>query len=152
MPKFHLIKSGVVENTVLWDATPPGGAYPGFTVIDGSTGGPGWTWNGTTLSPPASPVLPVPAEISRLQLASGLYELGAITATEAEDMAAGPGIPAAIAAIIASLPIEQQVPTRIRFKGMTRAERTNPLVAAVAVVFGKTSAEMDDLWRGWSTL
>lgn len=67
MPKYHLIKSGVVENTVEWAAEPPDETYPGYTVIEATTGGPGWAWNGTTLSPPAAPPLPVPQEVTNAQ-------------------------------------------------------------------------------------
>jgi hypothetical protein len=67
MPKYHLIKSGVVENTVEWAAEPPAETYPGYTVIEATTGGPGWSWNGSTLSPPAAPAMPVPREITNAQ-------------------------------------------------------------------------------------
>lgn len=152
MPKYHLIKSGVVENTVVWDVTPPGDAYPGFTVIEANSGGPGWTWNGTTLSPPAAPPVPVPAQITRLQLILGLTMAGLIPAAEGEAAAAGTAIPALIAGVFNTLPPDQAIGARIRWNAMTVCERANPLVAAVAAASGKTSAEMDAYFIAWSAL
>lgn len=152
MVRYHLVKSGVVENTVVWDAAPPPNAYPGFTVIDGAIGGPGWTWDGTTLSSPIV-VTPAPATITRLQLVLGLAASGLITEAEADAMAEGSGVPAAISAAIQALPSAQRLEARIRFKAMTEVERVNPLIDAIGfVAAGKSPAEMDDYFRTWSQL
>jgi hypothetical protein len=152
MPKFHLIKSGVVENTVLWDAMPPPGTYPGYSVIESTAGGPGWIWNGQDLASPPMPTLPVPAQITRLQLLLGLTAAGLITAAEGEDAAAGTQIPGLITAVFNTMPTDQAVAARIRWNAMTVCERSSPLVAAVAAASGKTPREMDDLFRTWSLL
>jgi hypothetical protein len=151
MPRYHLIKSGVVENTVEWAAVPPADAYPGYTVVEASTGGPGWTWDGTTLSSPPRNI-PVPAQISRLQLILGLTMAGLIPAAEGEAAAAGTAIPALITMVFNTLPPDQAIGARIRWNAMTVCERANPLVAAVATASGKTSAEMDQYFRDWSAL
>ena len=154
MPKHHLIKSGVVENTVVWDSVPPGDAYPGFTVINATSGGPGWIWNGTTLSPPPVQAVPVPPEISKLQFALGMYAAGKITGAEAADMAAGPGIPAAVDAAISALPLEQQLPARIRVMGMTKVERASPLLAILMAQATPaiSDAEMDAYFIAWNQI
>lgn len=152
MPKFHLIKSGLVENTVVWDAMPPPGTYPDYTVIESTVGGPGWIWNGQNLASPPTPPLPVPAQITRLQLLLGLTRAGLITSAEGEDAAAGIRIPSLIVSVFNALPSDQAVAARIRWNAMTVCERANPLVAAVAAASGKTSQEMDDLFRSWSLL
>ena len=96
---------------------------------------------------------PISEEISKLQLSLGLFAAGLITQEESEEMAAGPGIPTNIETAINTLPVEQRAEARIRFKGMTRAERSNPLINAVGwIAANKTPTDMDAYWRNWSKL
>lgn len=50
MSKTHIIENGVVVNTILATVTDAQAAYPQAVCIDGSSGGIGWLWDGTTLS------------------------------------------------------------------------------------------------------
>lgn len=68
----HIIKNGVVVNTILATVAEAQTAYPDATCIDASTGGIGWLWDGQTLAPPPSPVFP----LSRAQ-AAGLQQIDA---------------------------------------------------------------------------
>lgn len=52
MSKTHIIENGVVVNTILTTVTDAQAAYPQAVCIDGSSGGIGWLWDGTTLSAP----------------------------------------------------------------------------------------------------
>jgi hypothetical protein len=152
MARFHLVKGGVVANTVLWDAAPPAGAYPDHLVIDGAIGAIGWLWDGSALAPPPPAPAPVPASISRLQLILGMAAAGLITPAEAVAAAAGTAIPAVVEAVFASLPEAEATAARIRWHAMTEVERANPLVAAVAMIHEKTPAQMDQYFREWSQL
>jgi hypothetical protein len=154
MARFHLVKDGVVTNTVVWDSPPPPSAYPEFDVVQGESGGIGWLWDGVALQPPppAPPPVPVPASITRLQLILGMTFAGLITAEEGENAANGTAIPAVVKAVFDSLPVEAGVEARIRWAAMKEAERGNPLVAAVASAAGKSAAEMDQYFRDWSQL
>lgn len=49
----HIIKSGVVVNTIVATVLEAKAAFPDAICIDGSVGGIGWTWDGNTLSAPA---------------------------------------------------------------------------------------------------
>jgi hypothetical protein len=135
MPNYHLIKSGLVENTVLWDAAPPAGTYPGYTVIEATNGGPGWIWDGTTLSPPASPPLPVPAQITNAQARYILRRTptatAGVTLFDAVDAAA-----------------KAQGGDLLDFWDYANDfYRSSPAVLALAGALGVTSQQLDDLFR-----
>jgi len=55
--KTHIIESGVVINTILATVAEAQTAFPSAICIDGETGGIGWAWDGTTLTPPPAPPL-----------------------------------------------------------------------------------------------
>lgn len=152
MARYHLIRNGVVENTVVWDGTPPEGTYTGFTVIPATEGEIGWTWDGSELSEPTPPPAPVPAEITRLQLLLGLKQSGFITSEEALAAAQGIGVPAAIDDIFNGLSEAAELTARITFATMTRVLRYDALLGIVQWNADLTDAEMDDLFRTWSTL
>jgi hypothetical protein len=51
--RAHIIRDGVVQNTVVAaDIAAAQALYPDALVIEATTGGPGWFWDGTTLTPP----------------------------------------------------------------------------------------------------
>lgn len=55
--RYAIINDGVVENVIL---AQPGFTLPGKTLVPTDTAGPGWTWDGTTFSPPEPPPPPAP--------------------------------------------------------------------------------------------
>ena len=141
----------MVENTVLWDCEPLQSTYPGYTIVQGSTGAVGWKWDGAILSPPESVTLS-PAAITKLQLTLGLVADSLITPSEGEAMAEGAALPAAVAAAIDALPKMQRTEAKIRWHSMTEFERTDPLLVAVAAAAGKSEAQLDQMFRSWSRL
>ena len=48
----HIIKNGVVVNTIVATVAEAQAAYPDATCVDATAGGIGWTWDGTTLAAP----------------------------------------------------------------------------------------------------
>lgn len=73
MPRYHRIKDGVVVNTERAASLP---SAEGFTFIQSNIGGPGWLWDGNTLSaPPAPPPAPIPLEeFGRRVKTEGLWD------------------------------------------------------------------------------
>lgn len=95
---------------------------------------------------------PAPARVSALQFIAACAALGYITEAEAESWAAGNALPAAVLAMIASLPQQEQFPARLRALAMTEAERDSPMIAAALSVLGLSEAARDDLFRMAATL
>ena len=89
---------------------------------------------------------PVPHEASRRQILTALGIKGWITMDEAEAALATGAKPAAVLAVINSLPEEQRFPARMKWAGFQHAYRTDAMVLALAQVEGKTDAEIDDLF------
>ena len=90
--------------------------------------------------------------ISRRQLLLGLASQGLITGEEALAAAQSGAVPAAVEAIFAQLPADQQLGARITWASMSQAERHNPLVDMMAVANSIPSDTLDALWRGWAAL
>lgn len=51
----HIIKNGVVVNTIVATVAEAQAAYPDATCIDATVGGIGWTWDGSTFTAPPIP-------------------------------------------------------------------------------------------------
>lgn len=74
MARFHRIKNGIVVNTEVWNVQPLDGG--GFIFIPATTGSPGWTFDGTNLTPPVPPLftlIPI-EEFARRVIAEGLWD------------------------------------------------------------------------------
>lgn len=57
MTRIHLIENGVVVNTIEDESVEHvQSVWPSLTVVASEQGGPGWTWNGAALTPPARDV------------------------------------------------------------------------------------------------
>jgi len=99
-----------------------------------------------------SPAAPFPRIISDRQFFQQLAIQGLITQDESL-AAVGPGtIPAALAQLVAALPVDKPYDARILLIGATQFDRQHPMVAAIAAAFGWTNAQTDDLWRAAATL
>lgn len=90
---------------------------------------------------PADPI--VPERVDRRQILTGLALVGWITQTEAEEALAIGARPAAVNAVIAALPEEQQFLARMKWIGFQNAYRNDEMVAALAAIEGKTEQEID---------
>ena len=55
----HIVKNGVVVNTIVATVAEAQSAYADATCIEASTGGIGWLWDGQTLTPPPAPPAPL---------------------------------------------------------------------------------------------
>lgn len=89
----------------------------------------------------------VPSVISRRQFFQQCHALGLIEdADEALDAAAMMLIPAAMLAVINTLPPDQITPAKFLVRTAASFERDNVLVQAFGAALGKTSAELDALW------
>lgn len=90
---------------------------------------------------------PVPYAISRRQIITGLAKVEWITKQEAIDALSTGARPAAVEAVIATLPEDDQFDALTKWIGFTEAYRDDPLVLALAAAEGKTEAEIDDFFR-----
>lgn len=89
----------------------------------------------------------VPASISDRQFFQQLAVQGIISEQEAENAVATGTIPAAMIALIDLLPPEAQFPARMLLKGATVFERHHTMTATIAILYGWTEGETDDLFR-----
>lgn len=81
--------------------------------------------------------------LSRRQLLIGLAAEGWITADEAVAAATSGVMPAAVTAVVATLPPAEQVAARITWAAMSVAQRLDPLVELLAVAQGVSAAQLD---------
>ena len=93
--RVHVIEGGVVANTIeVASVEVAAGLYPSATVIEATSGGPGWTWDGAALSPPVVPPM-TDAEVTQARRLAYIAESDdlymawqAAVATDAPDQAA----------------------------------------------------------------
>ena len=84
------------------------------------------------------------------QMLIGLMAEGWITPAEAEAWATSSALPASVEGLIASLPEGERVAARITCLKMSVAERSDPFVAALATIEGRTPAEIDAFFTTYS--
>lgn len=96
-------------------------------------------------------VSPVPAEtigLTRLQFALACLGAGIITPQEAEDFAAGDGLPQVALDALAGIPdVTTRTVARIRFKAADRIDRSNPFIGLLQSSLGMSDQQVDDLFR-----
>ena len=126
--RAHIIRDGVVQNTIISDLATAQGLYPDAVVVEAVAGGPGWLWDGEALSPPLTPPDPVPAVVSPLQMRRALRSQGLLDAS---------------LAYVA----QQDADTQDAWEYAVEIRRTDALIASAAAALGKTEAEVDDLFR-----
>lgn len=101
---------------------------------------------GGWIAPPLAPDT-VPATITtRRQIMTGLALEGWITEQEALDAIATGARPAAVEAVINTLPEGERFHARMKWAGFLEAHRDDPLVLALAAAEGKTPQEVDDFF------
>jgi hypothetical protein len=103
----------------------------------------------------AAPVLPpeppVPS-LTRRQLLLALTGAGFLTPEEALAAATTGAVPAALAAVMASLPLEDQLGISITWASMAVAERSSPLWALLTAAGIATEEQIDALFVAGATL
>lgn len=92
------------------------------------------------------PVPEIPQSVTRRQILTGLALVGWITEAEAEAALATGARPAAVDAVIAALPMDQQFHARMKWIGFRDALRDDPMVAALAAIEGKTEQDIDEFF------
>lgn len=92
---------------------------------------------------------PVPASITFAQLLIGLVSERWITEADGEGWLTGT-LPAAITAVIDTLPPEHRFAAKARALRPSEVLRSDPLVAAMGTAAGKTEAEIDTFFRTYA--
>lgn len=99
----------------------------------------------TVEQPPAAPT----PDLSFAQLLIGLVTEGWITEADGDGWLTGT-LPAAVTAVIDTLPVEQRFAAKARALRPSAVLRADPLVAAMGAAAGKTSAEIDTFFTTYS--
>lgn len=102
-------------------------------------------------TPPPEGPAPVPNELSFPQLIAGLVAEGWITKNEGKAWVRGT-LPAIVQGLIDSLPENQQMLAEARAIAPSVILRNDPLVTALGNLAGRTSEQIDDLFRNYSVL
>lgn len=127
------IINGVVVNVIEADPT----SVPDWAAswIDmGVEGGPGWTWDGSTFSPPAAPNLRPDATLTRAEFCKALRRLGVLPANEAVIAAQG-GWPDTFATFVSGLTAEDAADAQIDWAAATVIHYANPLLGQLALAY-----------------
>lgn len=124
--KAHQIQNGVVINTIEVESLD---FLP--NLIEATTGGIGWLWNGTTLTPPPAPPTPIPQQVTMRQARLALLSAGLLS-----------GVNDAIAA----LPSPQKEAALIEWEYSGEVQRHNGFVSLLAPSLGLTEAQIDALF------
>jgi len=105
--------------------------------------------SGVAIGAYVPPPLPVPPFISDRQFAQHLAVRGLISEQEAEEWV-GPGtVPAAMLALVDTLPASEQFSARMLLRGATRFERGHPLVEKIGSLSNPpwTTEQLNEFWR-----
>ena len=153
------MRSAIIENGVVVNVIK--GSIPGSIECPPEVG-PGWTYDGSTFTPPPAPEPepePAPQSITMRQLLIGLMGAEWITPAEADAWSAGGTLPKPIADVIDTLPTEaERVAARITARKMSSAYRNDALLIAAAQAAMPDATEqeisdaLDDAFRAWSAL
>lgn len=119
---------------------------PGQVLAPAGDAQIGWTYDGTTFSPPPAPKPTIPTEVTRRQILTALGGLGWITEAEAEAALATGARPAVVDIVIAAMPEGDQFGARMKWIGFQNAYRDDDMVAALAVATSRDAAEIDLLF------
>lgn len=129
--RAHVVENGVVVNTIEVDALD---VFDG--LVDGSVGGIGWTYDGSTFTAPAppevDPVSAVPESISRAQGKAALVNAGYW---------------AAVTAHVAAVEDEtQRALAEIALNDTQEWRRDSAFLGTLAAALGLTDAQLDELF------
>lgn len=155
--KLADVSDGIVVNVVqVSPESVPEWAADWPELIEAEGAGIGWSWDGESFTPPPPEPEPDPEErrasmqpLTFLQLMIGLVAEEWISEAEGEDWVDGI-LPPAVEGAIAQLPAQEQFPAKARAKRFTIAERTDPLVAMLGQIEGKTPEELDAFFEQWT--
>lgn len=104
--------------------------------------------SGEVVTVEVAPSAPVP-DLSFAQLLIGLVSEQWITEADGDQWLSG-ALPAAVMAVINTLPEGQRFAAKARALRPSEVLRADPLVAALGAATGKTSTEIDDFFRTYA--
>lgn len=128
------MRMAVVDGTTVVNIieAEPDFTLPGKTLVDAGDAGIGWTWDGSTFSPPEPPTLAFPPLTAR-QLRLGL-------------VASGISLAAVEAAIDAIEDAADRELARIEWEYASQFERDHPLIEQVGAAVGLSIQQINDAW------
>lgn len=136
--KTHIIKNGVVVNTILATVQEAATANPDAICISGEIGAIGWAWDGENLiSPPTLPN-PVPESVTRRQAKQALAINGKLSLVQP--------------AIDAIPDPAQRTLIQIEWDDSQEFQRNRASVIGIGTAIGLDSAGIDALFRQAVTL
>jgi hypothetical protein len=101
---------------------------------------------------PIAPSDPVPSAISDRQFFQQLAAQGLVTQDEALAAVKTGDIPAALQHVVDGLPPGQQFEATMIISGATTFQRSHPLTVAIGIACGRTSDQIDALFRAAAVL
>lgn len=131
------IENGTVAQVLVY---PDGSEIPDGWV-DGASANVGWAYDGGAFVPPPAPPAPIP-DLTFAQLMIGLVAEGWITEAEGDAWLTGT-LPAAVSALIDTLPEGQRFAAKARAVRPSVVLRADPLVNTLGAAQGKTPEQMD---------
>jgi hypothetical protein len=112
----------------------------------------GWLWDGVEFTPlPAAPP-PPPTDVSFWQFMMAAWKLNFITHAEALAAVRQRIMPPAFADAIADLPAEAKLEAELKFAGITRMLRSDPLFALVVEANIATDEQIDGVFAVAATI
>lgn len=117
-------------------------------VVGGAPVLPGWLWDGTSFAapPPAAEASAPPMDVSFWQFMMAAWKLDFITHAEALAAVRQRIMPPAFALAIAGLPAEAQMDAELKFAGITRMLRSDPMFALVVAANIATDEQIDGVF------
>ncbi len=117
-------------------------------VVSGVPVLPGWLWDGTSFAPPppAAQASAPPTDVSFWQFMMAAWKLNFITYEEALAAVRQRIMPLAFAQAIADLPAEAKLAAEMKFAGITRMLRSDPLFGLVAEANIATDEQIDGVF------
>ncbi|MDI7864285.1 hypothetical protein MRS76_20305 [Rhizobiaceae bacterium n13] len=139
-----VVESGEVVNVILAEQPNDFGAIPCSDEVC-----IGWGYQAGEFVSPAAvvPPPPIPEIISDRQFFQELAIRQVITEDEALAAVATGTIPAAMLALIASLPTSEQFSAKMLIAGATTFYRAHPVASLIGDLYGWDSVQIDGLWR-----
>lgn len=151
------IDAGVVRNVIEVADDQPRPDWCADWPEMGDAGGVGWLWDGTTFTAPAEAApdlagMRAGMTLTRRQVIIGMVSEGLISETEGIALAATGAAPAAVDAMIATMPADQQAAARITLAAFTVAYRLDPMTALFQQAGGMTDEQMDAFFTAYAAV
>lgn len=123
-------------------------------VVGGVPVLPGWLWDGAsfTAPPPAAEASAPPTDVSFWQFMMAAWKLDFISHAQAKAAVQSGIMPQAFADAIADLPAEAKLAAELKFAGITRVLRSDPLFGLVVEANIATDEQIDGVFAVAATI